>query len=170
MTKNENIVVFKEVFDYYVDGDIDKDQFVEVLMLMYDTKWGNGIKEEEITDRDVRLIWKTLRHSVKKSVRNSKNYEDRKNKANNNDISSNTDFDNTNMPSEQENVLNGQEMGNINEVLIQYHIYPNTPAKESELKPISIKTGIPLDVLVLKQQELFKGYTESVIGKFSKVS
>jgi hypothetical protein len=74
------------------------------------------------------------------------------------------------MPSEQENVLNGQEMGNIDEVLIQYHIYPNTPAKESELKPISIKTGIPLDVLVLKQQELFKGYTESVIGKFSKVS
>lgn len=111
MSKNENIVVFKEVFDYYVDGDIDKNQFVEVLMLMYDTKWGDGIKEEEITDRDVRLIWKTLRHSVKKSVRNSKDYENRKNKEKNTDIPSNTDFDNTNIPSEQENVLKGQEIG-----------------------------------------------------------
>ena len=90
--KNSNvgITMFKETFEYLINGDLTKDQFGELAILIYNTKWGDGTYEENITDRDVRLIWKTLRHSVKKSASNSKNYEERKNKT---DIPSNTDFD-----------------------------------------------------------------------------
>ena len=71
------ITVFKEVFDYYYDGDITKEQLADLLLMHYETKWGDGVDVNDIKDKDLKMIWKTLRHTVKKSVQNAKDYQDR---------------------------------------------------------------------------------------------
>ena len=176
-TKNAGIMVFKDVFDYYVEGEIDKDQFVEVMMLIYDTKWGNGEKENNIDDRDVRMIWRTLRHSIKKSVQNAKDY-DTKQKKNNQDIQPNTEieitqnkeFDTTfdTIPQlDNESVSNGQEMGKnstystqeIAFILEQYNIPENAPSIDLLIQDkyltISRKFGISMGQLQTVQQQRF---------------
>jgi hypothetical protein len=71
------ITVFKEVFDYYYDGDITKEQLADLLLMHYQTKWGDGVNVNDIEDKDLKMIWKTLRHTVKKSAQNAKDYQDR---------------------------------------------------------------------------------------------
>lgn len=176
-TKNAGIMVFKDVFDYYVEGEIDKDQFVEVMMLIYDTKWGNGEKENNIDDRDVRMIWRTLRHSIKKSVQNAKDY-DTKQKKNNQDIQPNTEFEITpnkalNTQSEtiplpdNESVSNGQEIGencgysleDIVRILTAYNIPENVPSNDlliqDKYMEISRSFGINTGKLQAVQQHRF---------------
>lgn len=76
--KSEKITIFKEVFNYYYDGDITKEQLADLLLLHYETRWGDGVEVKDIQDKDVRMIWRTLQHTVVKSVRNAKDYENRK--------------------------------------------------------------------------------------------
>lgn len=175
--KNAGIMVFKDVFDYYVEGEIDKDQFVEVMMLIYDTKWGNGEKENNIDDRDVRMIWRTLRHSIKKSVQNAKDY-DTKQKKNNQDIQPNTEFEitpnkefdttfDTTPQLDNESVSNGQEIGKnkgystqeIAFILEQYNIPENAPSNDLLIQDkylmISRKFGISTGQLQTVQQQRF---------------
>lgn len=76
--KSEKITIFKEVFNYYYDGDITKEQLADLLLLHYETRWGDGVEVKDIQDKDVRMIWRTLQHTVAKSVRNAKDYENRK--------------------------------------------------------------------------------------------
>lgn len=80
--KSDKITIFKEVFDYYYDGDLTKEQLADLLLLHYETKWGDGVDVNSIDDKEVKVIWKTLRHTVVKSVKNAKEYENRKNNKN----------------------------------------------------------------------------------------
>lgn len=168
MLEGDDMTLFmNSLYEYIYDG-IEPEFKTKVLKSV----WNNVIS---VADRKAESYFKTkaaAQENGKKGGRPRKNTQDIQ-PNNEFDIEQNEPIeieDNVNTQPIQESVLNAQEIGNIDEVLIQYNIYPNSPAKESELKPISIKTGIPLDVLVLRQQELFKGFTDSIKGKFSKVS
>lgn len=76
----DKITIFKEVFDYYYYGEITKEQLADLLLMHYETRWGNGVDVKEIEDKDLRMIWRTLQHSVIKSTKNAKQYEKQQNK------------------------------------------------------------------------------------------
>lgn len=72
MDKNNGIMIFKDIFEYYKDGDLNEEGFCELMMLIYETKWGTEPDINNIQNRMCKTIWKGLRHSIKKSVRNAK--------------------------------------------------------------------------------------------------
>ena len=76
----DKITIFKEVFDYYYDGEITKEQLADLLLMHYETRWGNGVDIKEIKDKDLRKIWRILQYSVIKSTKNAKQYEKQQNK------------------------------------------------------------------------------------------
>lgn len=90
MNRSEGIMIFKDTMEYLIDGLLTPEQYAELTKLIYYTKWGNGVDEKSITDKQVLLIWKTLKHSVLKSVKNAKNYENSKSQQ---DMQPNTEFD-----------------------------------------------------------------------------
>ena len=102
----DKITIFKEVFDYYYDGEITKEQLADVLLMHYETRWGNGVDVKEIEDKDLRMIWRTLQHSVIKSTKNAKQYEKQQNKKSALQDTVGTEFDVTpvtnNIPSNEE--------------------------------------------------------------------
>ena len=70
---NEGIIIFKDIFEYYKEGELNAKQFSELMMLIYSTRWEDKvIEDKDIKDTKIRLIWKTLKHSVVKSKNNSK--------------------------------------------------------------------------------------------------
>ena len=70
---NEGIIIFKDTFEYYKEGELNAKQFSELMMLIYSTRWEDKvIEDKDIKDTKIRLIWKTLKHSVIKSKNNSK--------------------------------------------------------------------------------------------------
>ena len=102
----DKITIFKEVFDYYYDGEITKEQLADLLLMHYETRWGNGVDVKEIEDKDLRMIWRTLQHSVIKSTKNAKQYEKQQNKKTALQDTVGTEFDITpvtnNIPSNEE--------------------------------------------------------------------
>ena len=69
---NEGIIIFKDTFEYYKEGELNAKQFSELMMLIYSTRWEDKvIEDKDIKDTKIRLIWKTLKHSVIKSKNNS---------------------------------------------------------------------------------------------------
>ena len=76
----DKITIFKEVFDYYYYGEITKEQLADLLLMHYETRWGNGVDIKEIKDIDLRKIWRILQYSVIKSTKNAKQYEKQQNK------------------------------------------------------------------------------------------
>lgn len=71
---NEGIIIFKDTFEYYKEGELNAKQFSELMMLIYSTRWEDKvIEDKDIKDTKIRLIWKTLKHSVIKSKNNSNN-------------------------------------------------------------------------------------------------
>ena len=102
----DKITIFKEVFDYYYDGEITKEQLADLLLMHYETRWGNGVDVKEIEDKDLRMIWRTLQHSVIKSTKNAKQYEKQQNKKSTLQDTVGTEFDITpvtnNIPSNEE--------------------------------------------------------------------
>lgn len=102
----DKITIFKEVFDYYYDGEITKEQLADLLLMHYETRWGNGVDVKEIEDKDLRMIWRTLQHSVIKSTKNAKQYEKQQNKKTALQDTVGTEFDITpvtnNIPSDEE--------------------------------------------------------------------
>lgn len=101
----DKITIFKEVFDYYYDGEITKEQLADLLLMHYETRWGNGVDVKEIEDKDLRMIWRTLQHSVIKSTKNAKQYEKQQNKKSTLQDTVGTEFDVTpvnNIPSNEE--------------------------------------------------------------------
>ena len=68
---NEGIIIFKDTFEYYKEGELNAKQFSELMMLIYSTRWEDKvIEDKDIKDTKIRLIWKTLKHSVVKSKNN----------------------------------------------------------------------------------------------------
>lgn len=102
----DKITIFKEVFDYYYDGEITKEQLADLLLMHYETRWGNGVDVKEIEDKDLRMIWRTLQHSVIKSTKNAKQYEKQQNKKSALQDTLGTEFNitpvNNNIPSNEE--------------------------------------------------------------------
>lgn len=102
----DKITIFKEVFDYYYDGEITKEQLADLLLMHYETRWGNGVDVKEIEDKDLRMIWRTLQHSVIKSTKNAKQYEKQQNKKSALQDTVGTEFDitpvNNNIPCNEE--------------------------------------------------------------------
>lgn len=88
-SKEKGIMIFKDTFEYLMSGEITNEQFAELMKLVYQLRWGDGVDETLIKDKDVRLIWRTLKHTVQKSKTNAKQYQ-----KNNTDIQPNNDFQN----------------------------------------------------------------------------
>ena len=95
----EKITIFKEVFDSYYDGELTKEQFADLMLLHYQVMWGNGVELEDIKDNDIKKIWRYLQHTVKKSAKNARDYQKRKENENKADLSpSNEPDDNLHQP------------------------------------------------------------------------
>ena len=88
-SKEKGIMIFKDTFEYLMDGDLTGEQFAELMKLVYQLRWGDGVDDSKIKDKEVKLIWKTLKHTVQKSKTNAKQYQ-----KNNTDITPNTEFEN----------------------------------------------------------------------------
>lgn len=165
MAKAEGIMIFKDTMEYLINGYITAEQYAELTKLIYYTKWGNGVEEDDIKDREILLIWKTLKHSVLKSVRNSKSYS-KQNTNNNQDIQPNTEFEITpNEPVKTEEYPNpqpkiespseGQEMGKNEVTETKNETVRETVEKldwmmdvdEVEYKPINLEKHPELDFL-----------------------
>ena len=71
---NEGIMIFKDTFEYLIDGDLDEMQFCELMRLIYQARFGNGVELDDIKDKFVKSIWRILRHSVARSTTNAKQY------------------------------------------------------------------------------------------------
>ena len=82
-------MIFKDTFEYLMSGEITNEQFAELMKLVYQLRWGDGVDESLIKDKEVRLIWRTLKHTVQKSKTNAKQYQKK-----NTDITPNTEFEN----------------------------------------------------------------------------
>lgn len=105
----DKITIFKEVFDYYYYGEITKEQLADLLLMHYETRWGNGVDVKEIEDKDLRMIWRTLQHSVIKSTKNAKQYEKQQNKKS---ALQNTVGDEFNIPQVANNIPSNEETEN----------------------------------------------------------
>lgn len=101
----DKITIFKEVFDYYYYGEITKEQLADLLLMHYETRWGNGVDVKEIEDKDLRMIWRTLQHSVIKSAKNAKQYEKQQNKKSAIQNITETEFDIPQNPNNLENEI-----------------------------------------------------------------
>lgn len=102
--KDKGIMIFKETFEYMMEGMITEEQFGKLMKMVYQTRWEDGVDETTIKDKELKLIWKTLKHVVLKSKTNSNQYK--------NKIGANTEFDNENGTTPQtvtESPSEGQE-------------------------------------------------------------
>ena len=118
-TNSEGIMIFKDTLEYLMDDYLTAEQFAELMKLIYQTRWGDGVDEKSIADKEVRLVWKTLKHSVLKSARNARHHNKGKN---NSDIQPNDEFEieankttnqiiQANPQPIKESVSKGQEIG-----------------------------------------------------------
>lgn len=76
--KESGIMVFKSTFDYLIQGDLSNDDFCTLMKCIYDARWNGVSANEEDLPILVRVIWRSLKHSVRKSVRNADNYKSKK--------------------------------------------------------------------------------------------
>ena len=105
--KEKGIMIFKDTFEYLMDGDLTGEQFAELMRLIYQLRWGDGVDDSKIEDKDVKLIWRTLKHTVQKSKTNAKQYQ-----KNNADIKPNNEFENefpNKIPSVQFEAVHSEE-------------------------------------------------------------
>ena len=70
--KSEGILIFKDTMEYLIDGILTAEQYAELTRMIYATRWGDGVNEKEIGDKLLLGIWKTLKHTIKKSARNAR--------------------------------------------------------------------------------------------------
>lgn len=159
MTKSEGIMIFKDTMEYLIDGLLTPEQFAELMQLIYHTKWGEGVDEKTITDKQVLLVWKTLKHTIIKSVKNAKQYAKKQQ-----EIQPNTEFDNEPKISEnkgiitveypnpqpmEESVSDGQEMGK-NEV-------PEIHEEDGDFRYGEIDTSDPMMSFLREDEESNEG-------------
>lgn len=103
--KSEGILIFKDTMEYLIDGILTAEQYAELTRMIYATRWGDGVNEKEITDKLLLGIWKTLKHTIKKSARNARYRENNTSKKSALQDTVGTEFDITpvnNIPSNEE--------------------------------------------------------------------
>ena len=125
MSDSEGIMIFKDTMEYLINGDINEMQYAYLTKLIYETRWGNGVDDNTIEDRDVRMIWKTLKHSVKKSKTNATQYAKNKKNKPNKPQKSTDDID---IPQEEESVSEGPIQGEFDNTIEEFEaeITPST--------------------------------------------
>lgn len=89
-TRQPYIAFFEEYFNYM--DDLNPEQYFQFMTLIRNLRWkGIDTLPEDVTDKDVRLAWRSIRPSIAKSRRN---HGDLENRRSNNDLQPNEDFDN----------------------------------------------------------------------------
>lgn len=129
--KSEGILIFKDTMEYLVDGILTAEQYAELTRMIYATRWGNGINEKEIKDKLLLGIWKTLKHTIKKSARNARYRENNQNKKSALQEVTSTEFD---LPKEEnQNKANLSLKNTQDDISVQ---------QEQEMPSNSLKIGL----------------------------
>lgn len=77
---NWGLMIFKDTFEYLIDGDMSDTEFCTLMRCVYNLRENGELPNEDELPKTVRLVWKTLKHSVTKSVTNQKYYNKQKDK------------------------------------------------------------------------------------------
>lgn len=75
--ENENnwgLMIFKDTFEYLINGDLTNDEFCELMTCIYNAREYEDFPDEKGLSKNVRLVWKTLKNNIHKSIRNAKHY------------------------------------------------------------------------------------------------
>ena len=162
----DKITIFKEVFDYYYDGEITKEQLADLLLMHYETRWGNGVDIKEIKDKDLRKIWRILQYSVIKSTKNAKQYEKQQNKKSALQEVKETEFD---LPKTDDNVENENKTDlspSKPSVDAEYH-------QQVEMPSNGLKTGkeeiLEEDIINILEEPIFEYGDSRCIGNPTNV-
>ena len=75
---NWGLMIFKDTFDYLIDGDMTDTEFCILMRCIYNLRQNGELPNEEELPKAVKLVWKTLKHSISKSATNSKYYNNKK--------------------------------------------------------------------------------------------
>lgn len=110
-SKQPYIAFFEEYFNYM--DDLNPEQYFQFMTLIRNLRWkGIDTLPENVTDKDVRLAWRSIRPSIAKSRRNASDFQNR-----NNSMEPNKDFEEekpVDVPQESEKPVeqpkNDQEM------------------------------------------------------------
>lgn len=133
--KSEGILIFKDTMEYLVDGILTAEQYAELTRMIYATRWGNGVNEKEIKDKLLLGIWKTLKHTIKKSARNARYRENNQNKKSALQEVTSTEFD---LPKIDENVEN-ENKTDLSHQIVQDDISIH---QEQDIQPESLKIDV----------------------------
>lgn len=133
--KSEGILIFKDTMEYLVDGILTAEQYAELTRMIYATRWGDGVNEKEIKDKLLLGIWKTLKHTIKKSARNARYRENNQNKKSALQEVTSTEFD---LPKTEDKIEN-ENKANLSHQIVQDNINPH---QEQDIQPESLKIAL----------------------------
>lgn len=129
--KSEGILIFKDTMEYLIDGILTAEQYAELTRMIYATRWGNGVNEKEIKDKLLLGIWKTLKHTIKKSARNARYRENNQNKKSALQEVTSTEFD---LPKEEnQNIADLSHQNTQDDISIH---------QEQDIQPESLKIAL----------------------------
>ena len=133
--KSEGILIFKDTMEYLVDGILTAEQYAELTRMIYATRWGDGVNEKEIKDKLLLGIWKTLKHTIKKSARNARYRENNQNKKSALQEVISTEFD---LPKTEDNIEN-ENKADLSHQIVQDNISTH---QEQDMQPESLKIAL----------------------------
>lgn len=158
MNKNDGIVMFKDTFEYIVNGELTPEESVLLMKLIYDFKWLDICPEDsDISSKSVRLIWKTLKHTINRSKQNQRAYNKKTDKdIHIADVTPNREFEYTEQ-GEQECLANREE-DTVQFIAMGLNPYYNFPP---DVKP-SEKFKIIKDWLCHCDRDKVKAYANKM--------
>lgn len=133
--KSEGILIFKDTMEYLVDGILTAEQYAELTRMIYATRWGDGVNEKEIKDKLLLGIWKTLKHTIKKSARNARYRENNQNKKSALQEVTSTEFD---LPKTEDKIEN-ENKADLSHQIVQDNISTH---QEQDIQPESLKIAL----------------------------
>lgn len=133
--KSEGILIFKDTMEYLVDGILTAEQYAELTRMIYATRWGDGVNEKEIKDKLLLGIWKTLKHTIKKSARNARYRENNQNKKSALQEVTSTEFD---LPKTEDKIEN-ENKADLSHQIVQDNISVH---QEQDIQPESLKIAL----------------------------
>lgn len=136
--KSEGILIFKDIMEYLIDGILTAEQYAELTRMIYATRWGDGVNEKAIQDKQLLGIWKVLKHTIKKSARNARYRENNLNKKSALQEITSTEFDITPVTN---NIPNNEEIENKPVLSPQIIQDDNQYQEEAESSSNGLKMG-----------------------------
>lgn len=133
---NWGIMIFKDTFEYLIDGDMSNDEFCKLIKCIYNLRENGELPDENELPKSVKMVWKTLKHSILRSARNKRYYNKTKKRDEPTDEEAS---DNFYCPwTDEENNINElklDDMGNYLGTLDEIRSHKQ-PEKKVEDKPI----------------------------------